>query len=196
MESIFTRRSIRKFTDEPVSRDTIDKLLAAAVAAPSAKNRQPWRFVVYSGEQKQTLLAAMRCGLEREKSDDARLPESADGLGDAFNTLRIMEQAQVIVMVLGTEGMSPFEAYSPDRHVYEICDMLSIGAAVENMLLAATETGLGSLWIANTCYAYEELKDFIGTDRMITGAVALGYPAESPNARPRKSVDEVTEYKV
>ena len=196
MDTIFKRRSIRKFTDKPVSRELIDKLLAAAVAAPSAKNRQPWRFAVYSGEQKNALLGEIRRGLEREKSGDARLPLSADGLGDAFNTLRIMEQAQVIIMVLGSQGMSPFETYSPDRHVYEVCDVLSIGAAVENLLLAATELGLGSLWIANTCYAYEELAAFMGTDRMITGAVALGYPAETPSARPRKSIDEVTEYKI
>lgn len=46
LEAIFNRRSIRKYTDKPVPRETIDQLLAAAMAAPSAGNEQPWRFVI------------------------------------------------------------------------------------------------------------------------------------------------------
>lgn len=77
----------------------------------------------------------------------------------------------------------------------ESCDSLSIGAAVENMLLRATELGVGSLWIANTCFAYNELVREIGTDDQLTGVVALGYGDEAPAQRPRKAWDEVVEYR-
>ena len=76
-----------------------------------------------------------------------------------------------------------------------ICDTLSIGASVENMLLTATELGYGTLWIANTCFAYEELVAYMGITGQLIGAVSLGLPAETPNPRPRKSMEEVVEYR-
>lgn len=78
----------------------------------------------------------------------------------------------------------------------EICDSLSIGAAIENMLLRATELGLGTLWVANTCFAYEELTTYLNTDNQLIGAVALGYTAENPMQRPRKCLDEIVEYRM
>ena len=73
-----------------------------------------------------------------------------------------------------------------DNRIVEICDTLSIGASIENMLLKATEPDLGTLWIANTCYAYKELTDYLETTHQLVGAIALGYPAEMPTQRPRK----------
>ena len=52
METIFKRTSIRRFTDEKVSKEDIEKLLRAAMAAPSAKNAQPWEFIVVQDEEK------------------------------------------------------------------------------------------------------------------------------------------------
>ena len=63
------------------------------------------------------------------------------------------------------------------------------------MLLKATELGLGTLWIANTSFAYNELVSYIGTTSQLIGAVALGYADEAPYPRPRKSFDEVVEYR-
>lgn len=79
--------------------------------------------------------------------------------------------------------------------ITEICDTLSIGAAVENMILKATEIGLGTLWIANTFYAYEELSDFIGEDGQLACAVALGYADETPDPRPRKPFEDILEFR-
>lgn len=76
-----------------------------------------------------------------------------------------------------------------------ICDTLSIGASVENMLLTATELGYGTLWIANTCFAYEELVAYMEITGQLIGAVSLGLSAENPNPRPRKSMREVVEYR-
>ena len=82
-----------------------------------------------------------------------------------------------------------------DSRFVEICDTLSIGASIENMLLKATEIGLGTLWIANTCFAYNELMEFIGTDIQLTGIVAVGFADEAPVKRPRKLLEEIVEYR-
>lgn len=192
-EPIYTRRSIRKFQNKMIEKEVLAKIIDAGRAAPSAKNRQPWRFLVYSGEAKQKLLCHMKKGIEREKENPS-LPGSGYGIPDAENTLRIMESAPVIIMVLNTNGKSPFAAVSADERFTEINDMLSIGAAVENMLLQAEALDVGTLWIGNTCFAYRELTEYIGTDAQLTGAVALGYKAEHPSMRPRKSAEDIVEY--
>ena len=129
-DSIKKRRSIRKFNDIPVKPAIIRQLIEAAVAAPSAKNRQPWKFIVYTGAAKE-----------------------------------------------------------------EICDSLSIGAAIQNLLLEATANGLGTLWIANTCFAYPELVKCIGTEDQLISVVSVGYAAENPDMRPRKKMEDVLEYR-
>ena len=72
--SIEKRRSIRKFKDIPVEPAIIRQLIEAAVAAPSAKNRQPWKFIVYTGAAKEEICDAMEAGLAREKSGQTILP--------------------------------------------------------------------------------------------------------------------------
>ncbi|MBP3474870.1 MAG: nitroreductase family protein [Lachnospiraceae bacterium] len=192
-EPIYTRRSIRKFQKKEIKRELIERIVDAGRAAPSAKNRQPWKFMVYSGKAKQELLYHMKKGIEREKEHPS-LPDSGHGIPDAENTLRIMESAPVIIMVLNTNGKSPFTAINADERFTEINDMLSIGAAVENMLLQAEALDVGTLWIGNTCFAYRELTEYIGTEAQLTGAVALGYKDEHPAKRPRKNLDDIVEY--
>ena len=82
-----------------------------------------------------------------------------------------------------------------EKRIVEICDSLSIGAAIDNMILTATEHGLGTLWIANTCFAYNELVDFIKTDNQLTGIVAVGFANEAPAKRPRKPFTDIVEYR-
>lgn len=195
MDYVKERRSIRKYSSKPVNKKLIDEILSAAVLAPSAKNRQPWKFIVYSADSKDELLNEMEKGLIKTKAELADMPNSEYMLSDAFNTLRIMREAPTVIMVLNTNGSSPFADIDTFARITEICDSLSIGAAIENMLLKATELGLGTLWIANTCYAYSELADFIGTTDQLIGAVAIGYADEAPTPRPRKSLDEVAEYR-
>lgn len=195
MDSISKRRSIRKYKPQPVDKDIINEIIRAGMLAPSAKNRQPWKFIVYTGRHKEELLAEMEKGLINTQKELSHLPDSEYMFSDAFNTLKIMREAPVIIMVLNTNGGSPFAPADPFARITEICDSLSIGAAVENMLLKATELGIGTLWIANTSYAYNELVNYIGTTAQLTGAVALGYPDEAPFPRPRKSFDEIAEYR-
>lgn len=148
--AIYTRRSIRKFQDKPVAREIIKEIIRAGSAAPSAKNRQPWKCVVLGNRSKAEFLDAMEQGIDREEHIHAMLPKSGSGLPDAKNTLRIMREAPILIVVINTNGKSPFMALDVDERFTELCDTLSIGAFIENMLLQAQELGLGTLWIANT----------------------------------------------
>lgn len=192
---IYKRRSIRKFQEKSVPKDALDELLKAGRAAPSAKNRQPWRYIVFGGTQKQELLDVMQTGLEREEQGTTDLPKSRYGIPDAKNTLRIMRQAPIIIIILNTNAKSPFLPVDNDERITELCDTLSIGASIENILLAAEELGLGTLWIANTCFAYRELVTYLQTEQQLVGAVAVGYPDETPPQRPRKRLEEIAEYR-
>lgn len=195
MKAISTRRSIRKYKEYAVPREAIETIIKAGALAPSAKNRQPWKYIVYSGNSKENFLDEMEKGLIRERDGESLLPGSKAGIPDAFNTLRIMRQAPVIITILNTDGFSPFEPSGSAERIREISNTLSIGASVQNMILTATEIGLGTLWIANTCFAYDELIDFIGTEYQLVGAVAVGYPDEMPYARPRKDLNKIVEYR-
>lgn len=146
-----------------MGREQIEAIIEAAVLAPSAKNRQPWKYIVYTGESKAKLLEVM--------------------------------EAAVVIIVMNTNGKSPFEPIDADLRFAEISDSMAIGASIENMILKATELGLGTLWIANTCFAYEDMMRFIASPGQLIGAVAVGYANESPNPRPRKDMKEVLEYR-
>jgi len=192
---IYNRRSIRKYLDKQVSKELIEQIIDAGRVAPSAKNRQPWRYIVLGGESKSEFLEHMWKGILREENECAMLPDSANGLADAKNTWNIMTQAPILIVVINDNGKNPFDEINADSRFVEICDTLSTGASIENMLLKATELGLGTLWIANTCYAYNELTQYLETSQQLVGAIALGYANEAPMQRPRKKMEEVVEYR-
>ena len=195
-DTIHNRKSIRKYLDKPVSEDLIEQIIDAARRAPSAKNRQPWQYIVFGGHNKTEFLECMWKGILREENERVTLPNSQNGLADAKNTWNIMMQAPILIVVLNNNGKNPFEDIDVDNRFIEIFDTLSIGASVENMLLKANEMGMGTLWVANTFYAYEELTEYLGTTHQLVGAIALGYPAEDPTPRPRKLMEETVEYRM
>lgn len=122
MQSIESRRSIRKFREDMIPMELIDQVLAAGIKAPSSKNKQPWRFVVVGGKAKEEMLGLFEAGLTREQNGQALLPKNRNALPDAWNTLKVMKQAPVIIMVLNEESGSPFEAVSNEDRVAEIAN--------------------------------------------------------------------------
>ena len=195
IREIENRRSIRKYKPDEIERKLIDELIYSASLAPSAKNRQPWKFIVYQGKEKDKLVDVMRHGINSEKMTHELMPEWAFAIPDAENTVRIMQEVPCLIAVLNTNQYTPFASIENEKRIVEISDSLSIGAAIENMILTATGYGLGTLWIANTCFAYNELMDFIGTDSQLTGIVAVGFADEAPAKRPRKPLEEIVEYR-
>ena len=159
------------------------------------KTGSPWKFIVYQGEEKDKLVDVMRHGINSEKATHELMPEWAFAIPDAENTVRIMQEVPCLIAVLNTNQHTPFASIENEKRIVEICDSLSIGAAIENMILTATGYGLGTLWIANTCFAYNELMDFIGTDSQLTGIVAVGFADEAPDKRPRKPFEDIIEFR-
>ncbi|MCC8022395.1 MAG: nitroreductase family protein [Clostridiales bacterium] len=191
MDTIRARHSTRRFQEKPVERRQVERLLEAAMLAPSAKNRQNWHFVAVDGAQKAGMLAAMRRGLERESSDQALLPEYQGGYhASVRNSIRAMEEAPVTVFVLNRDRENQWEPGGRGMQYLDIAGQLSIGAAVEHLLLAAAEAGLDSLWICDIFFAYPDLSQWLAAEYQIVSAVSLGYGTNPGRQAPRVPLQE------
>lgn len=169
VNAIELRRSIRKYEDKDVSDEVLLELIRCATLAPSGHNRQPWKFEIVRGELK-------------DKIADTLYQKTIHIEGStAPHTSSIIKESPVLIVIYLTE-------YSVENYLY---DILSIGGAVENILLRATDMNLGSLWIGNTSLVEEELKEILDTDLRVISTVAIGYKNQDPHARPRKKLAEV-----
>lgn len=195
INTIYERRSIRKFLSKMIPKEDIMEILQCGLKAPSSKNRQPWKYIVVLGKEKEEMLKAFRKGIQREENEQALLPESKNHLAGAKYTIQIMEQAPVIIFAVNPLGKGIFQELSPEERVYEICNIQSISASIQNMLLAATEKGIGSLWICDIYFAYAELCQWLQPEGELLAAVAFGYPDENPGERPRKRLEDVVEWR-
>ncbi len=195
ISAIYDRRSIRKFTDKPIPQKNITDIIQSGIKAPSSKNRQPWKYIVVQGNAKEEMLEVFRQGIEREENDNALLPESKQHIAAAKYTVDIMAEAPTIIFVVNSLGKSILSELTPEERVYEICNIQSIGASIQNMLLTATEKGIGSLWICDIYFAYSELCKWLGSDGQLIAAIAFGYPNESPKERPRRKIEDIVEWK-
>jgi len=187
LHAINSRRSIRSFRSDPVSKDIIRTIIDAGIKAPSGKNKQPWEFIVVTGDKKLEMLRVMKEGIRDFKSRYGIV-------GSAEHTAAIMEQAPVIIFVFNPYGTHHWQEKTINQQAVEVVDIQSVGAAIQNMILAATGLGLGTLWIGDTYFAYKELCEWLKKDYQMVAALALGYTDETPPMRPRKSIDEVTEW--
>jgi F420 biosynthesis protein FbiB-like protein len=185
MEAINKRRSIRRFKSDPVSNDIIRTILDAGIKAPSGKNNQPWEFVVVTGDNRYEMVRIMKEGIKAFK-------EQHGSTGSAEYTVKVMEQAPVTIFIFNPNGTYPWVEKTITQQIGETVDVQSVGAAIQNMILAAESLGLGSLWICDVFFAYEELCNWLKKDCQMVAALSLGYTDEEPPMRPRKSVDEVT----
>lgn len=102
-----------------------------------------------AGPAKEEACNVMETGIIREK-ESPFIPDSSPYITGAEHTLQIMRQAPVVIFVVNEIAASFDKILTMDERVSEICNAQSIGAAIENMTLTATELGLGSLWICDT----------------------------------------------
>lgn len=193
--AIYDRRSIRKFLEKPISKEDMTDIIQSGLKAPSSKNRQPWKYIVVQGKAKEEMLNIFRRGIQREEHEDALLPQSRQHIAAARHTVHIMAEAPVIVFVVNSLGKSILEDLTPEERISEICNIQSVSASIQNMLLAATEKGIGSLWICDIFFAYAELCEWLDSDGQLIAAIAFGYPDEFPEERPRKGIDDVVEWR-
>lgn len=183
LDAIQNRRSIRKFKPDSVPKELIDRILDSATKAPSAMNRQPWRFIVLTGAQKDQLLLKIQNRIVKSKL----IKSFSHG---ALTTVAVMRKAPVLILVFNSEKKAG-GLIRLFTSAYDVMHLQSIGAAIENMLLAAQELGLGTLWIGHVFLAVKEIRTFTNRNQEFIAAVSLGFPDESPQARPRKSLPDV-----
>jgi Nitroreductase len=167
-EVIEKRRSIRKFTDEDIKEEVLIELIKSAILAPSGHNRQPWQFQIVKGKPKNELAEML---INKTKDVEG---------STAPNTANIMKEANALIMIYLSE----------DSSVDNVMDILSIGGAIENILLSITDIDLGGVWIGNIMHIKDEIKDIVG-DREIISCIAIGHKDQDPNPRPRKGQNEV-----
>lgn len=143
---IFKRRSIRKYTQEPVSPEDIEYILRAAMAAPSARNLQPWHFIVIEDR------------------------ELLNKIPDIQPYTKMLYEAPLAIVVCG------------DKKVSENYWVQDCSAATQNILLAATSRGLGSVWcgIYPRETRYQALMELLDLPEHIIplNVIAIGHPAE------------------
>jgi len=160
LQLIKTRRSVRSFTAEPVSRAQIEKILDAGRWAPSGKNTQPWRFVVVESAGKREALA--------------KLAPQAGMIATAPVTLAVL--------------------LDRDAGYDELKDVQGIGAAIENILLAAHALGLGACWMGKARDA--EIERVIGAraHEELMAIIPIGHPAEGSNDASRLPLETITRF--
>lgn len=175
-EAIERRRSIRQFKPDPVPEEALDQILEAARLAPSASNRQPWRFQVIKDP-------ALRQKLYEEASFGQRQLAQAPVLivcGSELHTFLKGHPLSPPGSDLGAESedWEQLKAFLPDAH-------MNTAIAIENMMLMATALGLGSCWTQRIRYG--QMARILGWPRhiVVLSILALGYPAEAPPPRPR-----------
>lgn len=181
LTAIKNRRSVRAFNGQPLPVDLLQEILLMGTKAPSGKNRQPWRFVVLQEQAKERLASLV------EKTASAK--ESAEqNIGSLRISLQAIREAGAIVLVYNSYARIESD-YSANRR---LMDTQSIGAAIENIILAAEAHSLATLWICDVFQCELAISHCFGQEHELVAAVAIGYPAQHPYERPRKSLADVS----
>ena len=178
-EAITTRRSVPKTDGRVPDKAVVERLIRAGIAAPNHHLSEPWRFVVLRGDALRELGEAWAAGEERAGGDPEKVRAKPF-------------RAPVILAVIERPNKS-------NPKVVEIEEHHAVGAAIQNILLAAHDGGLAAMIRTGPAAALREVRDYLRVtdDEIIAGFVYLGYPAEGFEKKaPRKSSpEELTEWR-
>ena len=176
-EAILSRKTIRKFQNKNVPDNYLYEIIQSAMLAPSAKNRQPWRFYILDDNQKNDITNMMYDWANENKDIHTSIKGSA-------NQMKTANKAIII--------------YTPNYHsknkktYYKKPDYLSLGAAIENMNLKCFDLGLGCTWLCDTLYIENEMNNYLKIDNLEqVSTLIIGYPEEIPERRERFSIDKL-----
>jgi nitroreductase len=189
LRSIRRRHSVRNFSDQPVAETDLTAILDAANRAPSAHNQQSWRFIILRDAKKHSLAE-----LVNRRAADFPRPSSI--------LLRMASRSIVgapIVIAVANTGELIRRAdelfrvnQEAARDFFRTMEIQSSAAAVENLLLAATSLGLGSVWLGILFLMKDEVLTFLGEPQgEFMAVVPVGYPAkrtEGPKKRPLETM--------
>lgn len=178
--ALHTRRSIRRYSDQPVPRAVLEGILEAAVWAPSAHNRQPWRFAVVTD-------SAIKEQLARRMGDQLRRDLQADGVPEAVidadtgrSYARITSAPAAVIVCLSMMDMDTYPDERRSRNEW-IMAAQSTAMAGQNLLLAAHDAGLGACWMCAPLFSPQVVAETLElpADWQPQGLITLGYPAET-----------------
>ncbi|MCY4105090.1 MAG: nitroreductase family protein [Chloroflexi bacterium] len=189
-EVLQQRRSIRSYRDQPVSRKLIEQILVSAQWAPSAHNRQPWRFVIIEQvHHRERLAAAMGARLRTDLlADGVPLPQiEADC---ARSRKRILAAPVLILICL---SMVDMDAYPDEKRAQAefLMAVQSVAMAGQNLMLAAHAAGLASCWLCAPLFCPQTVTDCLDLpeDWQAQGLITLGYAADQ-REKSRKPIVE------
>ena len=173
LKLVSARRSIRAFQDRPVEREKLGLCLEAARLAPSACNAQPWKFVVLDEPD-----------LRRRLADAV--------FSGAYAMNKHAAAAPVLVAVVSQRGSAL--AWVGNQVQGTVFRLVDIGIACEHFVLQAHELGLGTCWLG--WYDAKAAARLLGVPRghRIEMLISVGYPAEDPAPRPRRTLSEMSSF--
>lgn len=190
-----SRRSVRRFRPEPIPDATVERMLATAVCAPSAHNRQPWRFcVVRSAETKSRLADAMAADFRRDLVKD-NLPAEEVERRVETSRARINNCPLVIVMSMDASEMDVY----PDalrREAERMMAVQSTAAAGLQLLLAAHAEGLAGVWTCGPLFAADTVRGALGLDPAWEPQAMffIGQPGDEPRLKESKPLESVVRW--
>ena len=200
LKVIHGRHSVRQFQDRPVDDALIKTILDSANRAPSAHNQQSWKFIVIKGDKKRQLAE-----LVTEQSSNFPKPSSSI-LRMAARSI-ISAPVVIAVMNTGTLITHGTELFSIEKEkaadFFRTMEIQSSAAAVENLLIAATSLGLGSVWLGVLFLIKDNVLEFFGEQKgKVPGAprgefmavIPIGYPLEAREGPKKKSLEYVVRY--
>ena len=192
---IASRRSIRRYRREAIPPQVIDEIIGCAVNAPSAHNRQPWRFAVLRRQDPKVRLAnAMGERLRADRLRDGDSPAAVEA--DVARSFERICCAPVVVLVAATRV--DMDAY-PDasrREAESVMAIQSTAMAVQNLLLAAHAAGLGACWMCAPLFCPETVRAVLDlpADWQPQAIVTLGLPASAGKPYSRRPLSQVVRY--
>jgi len=192
LRTITERRSIRQFQDKPVDDALIRKILDAANKAPSAHNQQSWRFIVVRGEKKQALAQLIVDGSSNfPKPASSILRMAARSITNAPVVIAVVNSGTLIEH--GTELFKVGKELGKD--FFRTMEIQSSSAAVQNILLAATSLGLGSVWLGILFIMKDEVRAFLGESKgEFMAVIPVGYSLKTYKAPQKKSLEYIAKY--
>jgi len=187
-----TRRSVRRFKPDPVPASVIEDIITTATFAPSAHNRQPWRFCVMADLPAKTHLAEKLIRKYQHELENDNY--SSDEISHLVARSKDRILSAPVVVILSVD-MSDMDTY-PDKHRKKaeyIMATQSTANAGMHMLLAAHAEGLGAVWVCSPLFAQETVRDALELPKSWEPQAMyfLGYPAKVPEVRKRKDLCEI-----
>ena len=167
-DSIYSRRSIRKYKNTIIDENILIEAIKAGTKAPSAHNYQPWKFKILSIKEKDIIADEL---INKTKDiQESTGPHTAEIIKNCPNSIMI---------------------YYDDNNENRDLNIISIGACIENIILYLNDLGYRTLWVGNTNDIKEEIIKITNVNAEPISMILVGEKDQDPHERPRKELEDV-----